>query len=1303
MPDVSGPGLGTGAGAEPGAGTGGATESFVSAVMSGARRRPLTSTLPEDVRTSKTGGVRSVRFADEHVYALSCGAGRGDYDETDACGRLVNVGLTDDFSSLPLASSLDELCANMSPAVDRGLTKPGFSAATGAASGRPGVPQAPHQWLIIVAEHRALLLDYASRAVTDVPYSSLLVEASGPNAATRTVTKGKPSAHCATLIGPGSVAFGCEDGAIRVWSADANAVMQAVRLPGASGRPITHLYTLSTATHAVGSTAGSGGHTPASPGGALARDARTLLVAGCADGTVATFDVIAGRQIAPLPSLVYRLPSDLADLTVGPLTLSAVALATDKTVATWDVSAQLAPGTASGAVMSPQVQAQLRSASSKIGTSSSAAETGVGSRFMAAVALGPHPFFPPQAVLVAGKGPHLELAIPGSPAPGADAGIPLFDLRTARPGLPSKCKVYVLARHPLRPDIVAAGTNIGVFVLGIASQYTAAAASATHPSWRIPASVGLLDAGASGGAKTAVAEGLVTLGVTAAGSLVAIHAAVTSLPSDEDTGEGGLLAGSASLTGMASRAAQAAGASARNLLQGASSRQLGGGKATSGGSLELAAVEHILLQNLAPFSAPLPTIGPASAAAAAAGATPVPNAVAAIAAQLRPLPGPPGTVPPPPLPGTRGVRLRVSGSGRYVAAVWPEYRCYAIYRVTFPRLRSLGSPAPTDAAGGKQWACEFVEGGPGLDVAWAGPSLDGAFDDRHSSSEEASEDTGKGGDDGDTDTEPGTARGETAGAPPRAKTDRFAVIEPGAAVAGRGPMGGGMAIGSVPSAASKDKKRPAAGKGGSGGPAMLSAPATLSLRELPVPDAALGLDAPLVKPTVLIGRLALPQEPVAVWGGPVLALALASDTGSTGAQLSNASLQFFGWALADPPPQSAEEAAKEAALAARYSGLAGEGAKKGREPRIVPVGSSSSTPPPSALGAVNGHGVLWSAAGTAAAVCTPSAVHVLTSFATANGARAVVELCRMPLQASAASWGDDAGSTLFVTTTDARVVAIVPPLLDAAGLADAAAASAAIASRRLQPAVVELQVPVPPAGLPGPLHPTHMPPPGRGVLCPAMCAPVGVLRDHLVTMHWTGRRLPVAPSLGLSPGLQPACLSLTHPGLRAVRALRSGAPYRTVVSDAASLGSLLSPSAQDALASTFVAMGAPAAALLLPRVCLETALALCVAHRADAASGAPAGSARAVDLHVAVGAMLRALSSLDAATVAAYGGRDPSDGGGGVGWWPQVASFLALSAISLPQHASAIKTALSDLAALCREAGCVTDALLCGFSTRSTL
>ena len=67
---------------------------------------------------------------------------------------------------------------------------------------------------------------------------------------------------------------------------------------------------------------------------------------------------------------------------------------------------------------------------------------------------------------------------------------------------------------------------------------------------------------------------------------------------------------------------------------------------------------------------------------------------------------------------------------------------------------------------------------------------------------------------------------------------------------------------------------------------------------------------PLVKPTLLISALRLPQEPVAAWGGgPLLALALASDTGSAGASLASASLQFYGWELCDPPPTSAEDAA----------------------------------------------------------------------------------------------------------------------------------------------------------------------------------------------------------------------------------------------------------------------------------------------------------------------------------------------------------------------------------------------------------
>jgi hypothetical protein len=71
VPDVAGPGLGIGGGNNPGASAGSATEAFISAATSSARRRGVLASLPEEARNARCGHVRGVRFADEHGAGVS--------------------------------------------------------------------------------------------------------------------------------------------------------------------------------------------------------------------------------------------------------------------------------------------------------------------------------------------------------------------------------------------------------------------------------------------------------------------------------------------------------------------------------------------------------------------------------------------------------------------------------------------------------------------------------------------------------------------------------------------------------------------------------------------------------------------------------------------------------------------------------------------------------------------------------------------------------------------------------------------------------------------------------------------------------------------------------------------------------------------------------------------------------------------------------------------------------------------------------------------------------------------------------
>lgn len=275
-----------------------------------------------------------------------------------------------------------------------------------------------------------------------------------------------------------------------------------------------------------------------------------------------------------------KLSADLAELAVSPLTLLATAVCADKSVATWDVTGRGASASSPG-----------RFIAARVATSSAACETGVGSRFMAAASLAAHPYFPPGAVVAAGKGPHLELvrrregggrrggaplpptrlcpppqAMLGSADKAAEAGIPLYDLRTARPGLPAKCKVYTLALHPLRPELCVAGTNIGLFVLALAPHYTAGCCAA--PLLLLPPP--LLP-----GARAGQGQGAAfLLHVTPSGSLVVSEVSVTAAaaagggrpPATSSVTSGGLLR-STSEGGAGPSSSSSVGASELRTLQ----------------------------------------------------------------------------------------------------------------------------------------------------------------------------------------------------------------------------------------------------------------------------------------------------------------------------------------------------------------------------------------------------------------------------------------------------------------------------------------------------------------------------------------------------------------------------------------------------------------------------------------------------------------------------------------------------------------------------------------------------------------
>ena len=1321
VPDVAGPGLGTGPISAVGAAIGPGTEGFVSSLASGAVRRRGAASAADDSRSGKTGGVRTVRFADEHCLALYTGSGRGDYSDYDPCGRIRGDRASAEGGSPPLAASLGELAAMLSYAGDANDS----SSSGGGGNTGPLQPS----WIVVACEHRAMLVDYVTRAAVDFPYSALLLESTGGGG--RTLTKGRPSVHSVTLVGPSLAAFGCEDGAIRLWSGTANAVVQTLRTSGASGRPITHLYTLATAPHAVSGTLSQ--HSAGTAGVVGTRGSRVLLLSGCVDGTISVWDVLPGsRQAAPVPTHTLRLGCELVELSLCRHTLHVIALGADKSVLLWDAASPPA-ATAGG----PRI-----TASGRLGTSSSSAETGLGSRLTSGVSLGGHPWFPPHAVIVAGKGPHLEIALLStggiSSSAGTDAGTTFLDLRGSRPGLPSKLKIYTLSGHPFKPDVLVAGTNIGVFVVLLAPAYSTGALAVSHCAWGIPAHVVASATPASTSEQQrAQREGRIIVHVSAAGQLVALEATVTTPHSAED------------------------------VLDTLSSRD--GDADDPIPAVELGVTVHVLAPSIAPFNPPPPTRPPATGsggAGAAAPSGPLHNAVAAMSAQLK---GGSGI-----LPGARGVRLRVSGSGRYVAAVWPDYKCFAVFRLTFG---PLGAGDPHDRS---EWNAEYVDGGQGLDVAWSGcgvsyndtfsGSISGARASSSSSSsaavagavsgeEDYEEEDGDREEDDAGDVPSAVASASTRAAahlqrqmsssssasssstasttgrrslpPAAAPADRYAVIEPGAPITGRGPMGGGMSIGSSVTKSAGAKGARGGGTAGTplGGTGVIpNAPSKLVIRELPVdggaawvgPEDAARRVATAPTPVTLIASLVLPNEPVGVWGGPILGISTVADSAAAASPtpLAGATLQWFAWDLVDPPLRSAEEVAKEAAMAARYSGLGGGGAGSAKAPeaRLRQLSSFASCPSPSAASAESNCGVLWNGDGSRVAVCSPTAVHVFaparmesssSSSSSSSGSTAgycLVEVCCVTLQAVNAVWFD---GVLLVTGSGGRLHALFTPLVLAeyvgvitSDTSPASAASTAACALRseLGPLCIELSSIAPgpaltlgalPEGTSTCITPT--PPTRRGLVNPHTGTPICIARGHVLTAHWS--MLPPGGVSYASSGVALSVVPVTHPALRAYASLGSrtqvevGArsrgssealisggeaaaewatlaqrrqrSYARVCVEAARWASLLPLSAQTDVGISLSRLGAVSAALLLPGIDPRSAVALSLTLLLPAVlRGGALEGAPAIDVGVALAWLCRFCAAADGDMLEEMGE------GGPVSVWPQIAAFMSMAAVT---------------------------------------
>lgn len=1303
VPDIYAPGIGLGATDSPETTFGSVSDVYLNERLSGQTRRK--NMISEDIKSARTGSVRGVYFADRHTLA-GLGYSRGDYDGTDVHG---NIASPPNLGDVSLCSSSREV-ANM------------FSyTSEDASTGISDSTLVTHDWIIVIYEYRIVLYDYANNSAIEMPHSALQVEFSGPigvlghsSQSTVTINKSRINVLTAALIGPGVIAFGCDDGAVRIWCSSVNAVIQTTRLPQASGnKAITHLQTYSTAGHLSG-VSNMKALSPATALGAAIRESRVYLAAGAVDGTIHSWEVLNGRMIADsgkrwiLSCRIGGSREELAGLEISFDTLLGIALGSDYSVTLIDFQPHTRQGTQTS-------QNALPTITSRHSNSSTAAEGGAGGHYVSAVSIGSHPYFPPCTTLAAGKGPHLELIIPGARGPSyssqVESGVIIYDLRSARPNLPTKLKTYVMKKHPWRPDLVAIGSNVGLHVVSIAPAYTTSPLVVTHPLWSIPA-YSTEESHTLDGER--VAEGKVVVHITADGKLVASECIVTSAATDED--------------GLSGLGLNTAGKTAEGLLIPAPGVTYA---STAAVGLHIERKNHVLLPLVQPHLTPQTSIG------APSGSNPPPHdAIHSLYTWLKP-----GFTP----PGGRGAKLRLSSSGRYLGIIWPEYRCYAIYKLVMPILGSdplsdvemeiyrglemeynhdvdalsparttssanihpasarsnfsrlvkntsgqgtankqaddesienvaiyeenmpvqapeasddedakVGDRAESPSAQEKEtsvddqldlpalgitsqlsdgihhasdnetasqhsvdvtsdvsstaeqdvaspsarrqvlqaspgthpymghdasasmrshshrgfhplfsrtglfrhgdsknvWSAEFVESGVGIDIAWVGPNTTNIIDDftaieakafgQYSFNfREMQANTNAAGE----STDPATTDNAH-----KFLSERYVVLLPGKVHTGRGPIGGGMAIGQMPTNVGKAKQKTSLSQASL--LVVTTTPCTLSLRSLPLPSDI----AVAVEPVTLVPELALPQEPVAVWGGgPLLAIAFAPEqssqnpvsltTASLGMVLQSSSLAFFSWVAKQPIDTGAQEdpATKKDT---RYSGIASSTVKK---PSLVPISASRlNIPAPSLSGALSGTGVAWSEDLQTVAITTPFGLKALTFTMpkrkkTLEGRKLVydiqdksssyltaVEILDVPYSPSFVLWNRGmifAQISTELTALDApmlprpinfhnedKVIAIFPPILDTSFLTPEALNSGLplhdiLLSRngvKLQPVVVELQTARPSISFPINVVPSPMPLPRRGMRFPWGFHLTFVARNHLLSFQWQG-------------------------------------------------------------------------------------------------------------------------------------------------------------------------------------------------------
>jgi hypothetical protein len=345
-------------------------------------------------------------------------------------------------------------------------------------------------WVIVVAENMVLLQDIVTQEVHRISAEDLHDEKARPQSPT-----------CAEPLSETLLAIGCPDGHIRIWDCSTSRVVKVL----SGGHQKHDLVRLLSCPP------------PACYRAAKNEKQRLHLVSTASDGSVAvwnnhfTGNIVEGNS--PSTTLVVQESSEaLVDISFDLVTgvLMTAGGGSERTISLWDIyglhndtlpinpATQASPrskgghsrGSGSGGRTIPQLacfSARVAPQQPAAVAATSAGQAPPSAKEHEAMVYFRHFGFPPNCILACHKGPFLEILRANG------SGCSYFELGTlhdVRPRLPDKLKIYKLQQHPLQDSLVMCATNIGIFVLTIDASWgsggaiaPSAQAHASHSAW----------------------------------------------------------------------------------------------------------------------------------------------------------------------------------------------------------------------------------------------------------------------------------------------------------------------------------------------------------------------------------------------------------------------------------------------------------------------------------------------------------------------------------------------------------------------------------------------------------------------------------------------------------------------------------------------------------------------------------------------------------------------------------------------------------------------------------------------------